>query len=150
MKQSLRTTIGVAIAFVACAWLGNASDGLAQERRAPRTVKTLWSDFDPRAEPLKTEVIRQWDEAGVRYRYVTFHVGRFKKADARVAAFYGFPLAKRSLPGLLHLHGGGQRASLNEVAFYAKRGYACLSINWGGREDGASQAGRRQYGLGSC
>jgi hypothetical protein len=37
-------------------------------------------------------------------------------------------------PGVLHLHGGGQRAFLHEVEFYAKRGYACLSINWGGRE----------------
>ena len=44
------------------------------------------------------------------------------------------PQGGKKLPGLLHLHGGGQRASLNEVEFYAKRGYACLSINWGGRE----------------
>ena len=29
---------------------------------------------------------------------------------------------------------GGQRAFQHEVEYYAKRGYACLSINWGGRE----------------
>jgi hypothetical protein len=51
-----------------------------------------------------------------------------------MAAFFGFTQGARRLPGLLHLHGGGQRAFLKEVEFYAKRGYACLSVNWGGRE----------------
>ena len=48
---------------------------------------------------------------------------------------------RKKLPGLLHLHGGGQRAFLKEVEFYAKRGYACLSINWGGREMEEAKAG---------
>lgn len=51
-----------------------------------------------------------------------------------MAGFDGFPLQETKLPGLLHLHGGGQRAFRHEVAYYAKRGYACLSINWGGRK----------------
>lgn len=51
-----------------------------------------------------------------------------------MAAFYAFPKGAKKTPALLHLHGGGQRAFLHEVEFYAKRGYPCLSINWGGRE----------------
>ncbi len=107
---------------------------LADEPKAPGTVKELWADFDPRKDPLDAKVVREWEKDGIVYRYVTFHIGTFKDKPARMAAFFGFPTGAKKLPGLLHLHGGGQRAVLHEVEFYAKRGYACLSINWGGRE----------------
>ena len=100
----------------------------------PRTVKELFADFDPRKDPLDVKVVREWEKDGVVYRYVTFHIGTFKGKPARMAAFYGFPKDGKKLPALLQIHGGGQRASLKEVEFYAKRGYVCLSINWGGRE----------------
>jgi len=101
---------------------------------APHTVKALWSDFDPRSDPLDIQVVREWEKDGIIFRYVTHHIGTFKGVKARMAAFYGFPKGSSTVPGLLHLHGGGQRAFLHEVEFYAKKGYACLSINWGGRE----------------
>lgn len=107
---------------------------LADEAKAPATVKELFADFDPRKEPLDTKVVREWEKEGIVYRYVTFHIGIFKGKPARMAAFVGFPRGAKKLPGLLHIHGGGQRAFLNEVEFYARRGYGCLSINWGGRE----------------
>ncbi len=102
---------------------------------APRSVAELWAEFDPRAEPLDVKTVREWDSAGITARTVTFQTGRFLGHPARMAAFYAFPKgASKRLPALLHLHGGGQRAFLHEVEFYAKRGYACLSLNWGGRE----------------
>jgi len=58
-----------------------------------------------------------------------------------MAAFFGFPENGKKLPALLQIHAGGQSASLMEVEFYAKRGYACLSINWGGREMEEAQDG---------
>lgn len=106
----------------------------ADEAKAPGTVEALWADFDPRQEALDAKVVREWEQDGIVYRYVTYHIGGFKGKPARMAAFFGFPQGAKKLPGLLHLHGGGQRAFLNEVEFYAKRGYVCLSINWGGRE----------------
>ena len=106
----------------------------AQEPKAPATVKELWVDFDPRKDEVDARVVRQWEQDGIAYRYVTYHIGIFKNKPARMAAFFGFPKGAKKLPGLLHIHGGGQRAFLKEVEFYAKRGYACLSINWGGRE----------------
>ncbi len=106
----------------------------ADEPKAPATVKELFADFDSCKDPLDTKVVREWEKDGIVYRYVTFHVGMFKDKPARMAAFYAFPKGAKKLPALLHLHGGGQRAFLHEVAFYAKHGYACLSINWGGRE----------------
>lgn len=101
---------------------------------APRTVETLWSDFDPRRDPLDSQLVREWDEDGIRFRYVTYHIGTFKGAKARMAAFYAFPRGGKKLPALMHMHGGGQRAFLDEVRFHARQGYACLSVNWGGRE----------------
>jgi dienelactone hydrolase len=106
----------------------------ADEQKAPATVKALWADFDPRKEELDAKVVREWEKDGIVYRYVTFHIANFKDKPARMAGFFAFPKGAKKLPGLLHIHGGGQRAFLNEVEFYAKRGYACLSINWGGRE----------------
>ena len=97
-------------------------------------VQALWADFDPRKEALDTRIVREWDKDGVVYRTVTLHVALFKGKPARMAAFFAFPKGAMKVPGLLHLHGGGQRASLHEVEFYARRGYACLSVNWGGRE----------------
>ncbi|MEC9031293.1 MAG: acetylxylan esterase [Planctomycetota bacterium] len=110
------------------------------EEDAPESVQALWAELDPAAEPLDVRVVRQWEEDGLVLRYVTFHIGTFKTRAARIAAFYGFPRDAERLPALLHLHGGGQRAFLHEVRYYARRGYACLSINWGGRElEGAMQ-----------
>ena len=108
--------------------------GSAEATEVPRTVVSLWADYDSRREPLDAKVARQWEEGGIVFRYVTYHIGIFKGVPARMAAFYAFPKGGRRLPGLLHLHGGGQRAFLSEVSCYAKRGYACLLINWGGRE----------------
>ncbi len=105
----------------------------SDQPKAPATVRALWSDVDPRKDPLEATVVRSWEKDGIVFRYVTFHIGIFKGTPARMAAFFGFPKGAKKLPGLLHLHGGGQRAFLHEVEFYARRGYACLSINWGGR-----------------
>jgi dienelactone hydrolase len=107
---------------------------LADEPKAPATVTELYADFDPRKDPLDAKLVREWETDGIVYRTVTFHVGTFKGRPARMAGFYAFPKGAKKAAGLLHLHGGGQRAFLHEVEFYAKRGYLCLSINWGGRE----------------
>ena len=101
---------------------------------APGTVDGLWRDYDPRAEPLDAEIAREWEEGGTTFRYVLYHIGTFKGKKARMAAFYAFPTGGKGLPGVLHMHGGGQRAFLHEVGYYAKRGYAALSVNWGGKE----------------
>lgn len=103
----------------------------------PMCVEELWADFDPRADPLEIELIREWRSDGMVFRHVRFLVGKFKGQPARMAAIYGFPEgAKEKLPAVMHIHGGGQRASLNEVRLLAVRGYAVLSVNWGGSGNG--------------
>lgn len=108
----------------------------------PKSVAELWGDFDPRKELLEVETIREWKADGMVLRVVRFRVGTFKGKAARLAAFYGFPEgAKEKLPAVMHIHGGGQRANLDEVKALVARGYAALSVNWGGREMEQAQLG---------
>ncbi len=101
----------------------------------PQTVAELWADFAELDKvPLDIEVLKEWELEGVVCRIVRYQVGVFKGAPARVAAFYAFPKGGTKLPALVELHGGGQSASLNSVVTYAKRGYASISLNWGGNK----------------
>lgn len=107
----------------------------------PQSVAELWSGYDPRLDPLETEVIREWTENGGVYRHVRFLVGTFKGQPARMTAIYGFPEGTQDrLPAVMHIHGGGQRGSLSEVKLLVARGYAALSVNWGGSGTGKAPA----------
>jgi hypothetical protein len=121
---------------LAAASLVHGGISLAAEA-VPQSVVELWAGYDPRLDPLETEVIREWKENGGIYRHVRFLVGNFKGQPARMAAIYGFPEnAEGKLPAVMHIHGGGQRASLSEVKLLVARGYAALSVNWGGSGSG--------------
>lgn len=98
----------------------------------PRNLDELWAGFDPRKDPLDTEVLKEWEQDGVVCRVVRYQVGVLKGAPSRVAAFYAAPKGASKIPGLVQLHGGGQSASLDSVVTDAKRGYASISLNWGG------------------
>ncbi len=103
----------------------------------PQSVQELWADFDPRKDPLDVEVIREWKEDGGVFRHVRYLIGHFKGRAACMAAIYGFPEgAEGKLPAVIHIHGGGQRAFLHEVKLLVARGYAALSVNWGGSGTG--------------
>jgi hypothetical protein len=107
----------------------------------PQSVAELWAGYDPRRDPLETELIREWKEDGGVYRHVRFLVGSFKGQPARMTAIYGFPeRAQDRLPAVMHIHGGGQRGSLSEVKLLVGRGYAALSVNWGGSGTGKAPA----------
>lgn len=108
-------------------------DSLVKFSRSPDTVDQVWNGYDPRQETLDQVTVRQWEEEGLILRYVTYRIGTFRGKNATMAGFFGYPDSQAELPALLHIHGGGQRASLREVKRYAKRGYAVLSVNWGGR-----------------
>lgn len=122
-------------AIAAMPWFGTNIAFAAEAM--PQSVQELWADFDPRLDPLEVEVIREWNENGGVFRLVRYLIGTFKGKPARMAAIYGFPEgAKEKLPAVLHIHGGGQRAFLQEVKLLVARGYAALSVNWGGSGTG--------------
>ncbi len=108
----------------------------AQPPEVPQTLDQLWAGFADldRTTPLEIELLKEWEQEGVVCRIVRYQVGIFKGAPSRIAAFYAFPKGGAKLPALVDIHGGGQSASLGNVVTCAKRGYACLSLNWGGNK----------------
>lgn len=137
MKRTL-AVIGVTIACLAgwpLGWRpGRAGESLPplESGRVPRTLDEMWGDYDPRAEPLEAETLAEWQRDGIVCRVIRYRIGTFKEAAATMVGVYAFPGEATRLPGLLHLHGGGQSASVDGVVADARRGYASLSINWGG------------------
>jgi len=113
-----------------------AKDSLAPvvSGKVPQDVASLWAGYDPKVEPLEIEVVREWEQDGLVARYLRYRIGTFKGKAAYMAAFYAFPEKGEDLPGVIHVHGGGQRASLTQVVYFASKGYAALSVNWGGKE----------------
>ncbi|MDO6605649.1 dienelactone hydrolase family protein [Arenibacter palladensis] len=99
----------------------------------PQTLEELWKDFDPRKEPLDTEVLYTWEEDGVEMQVLRYRIGVFKGEKAMMAAIYGYPKKGKNLPALVQIHGGGQYADYRAVLTNAKRGYATISIAWAGR-----------------
>ncbi len=93
----------------------------------------MWRGFDPRAEPLEVEVLKEWEEDGVVLKVLRYRIGVFKGKKARMAAVYGYPKGAKGLPGLVQIHGGGQYADYKAPLTNAKRGYASISISWAGR-----------------
>ena len=105
--------------------------------KAPTNFVEMWAGFDPRAEPLETETLLQWEEDGVVMRIVRFRIGVFKGKKATLAAIYGYPRqaanGAEKVPGLIQIHGGGQYADHKACLTNARRGYATVSIAWAGR-----------------
>jgi len=104
-----------------------------EDGKAPQTFEALWGPFDPRAEPLDVEVLKEWEEDGVVLNVLRYRIGIFKGQKAMMAAVYGYPKGGENLPGLVQMHGGGQYAHHNACLTNAKRGYATISISWAGR-----------------
>lgn len=112
------------LVFLASTVASNAQD-------VPQSVVQTWADFDPRLEPLETEIIRESMDDGTVLRHIRYVVGSFGGRKTRVAGFYAFPKVGRNLPGIVQLHGGGQRARPETVQFWASHGYAAIAVNWG-------------------
>lgn len=137
MKQTMNTMTRLTIALLLA--LAAALTTLAQETLppledgvAPKTLEQLWAGYDPRREPLGVQITKAWKQDGVRLRVVRYRIGIFKGQKSMMTAIYGYPEGGTNLPGLVQIHGGGQSASVNAVVTNAKRGYACISINWAG------------------
>ena len=100
--------------------------------QAPTTPEEVWSGYDPRSEPLEIQVSKHWTEAGARYTEFTFTGMTHEGSKVRVYAIGSIPEDKEPLPGILHIHGGGQTVNPQWLRFWNERGYAALTFNWGG------------------
>ena len=107
---------------------------------AQTKVQEFWDAYDARTAPLHVEAVRSWSDTTGHYQLVRFALGDLrgsnKSASPIIAAYYGIPKqasAAKRVPGILHLHGGGQRANKSRVTDWVKLGYAAISINWGAK-----------------
>lgn len=99
--------------------------------KVPQTLDEAWAGYDPSAEPIETEVLKEWTEGALTLQVVRYTIGTFKGKKSKMVGLYGFPTGQKKLPGLVEVHGGGQKASFDCVKSYASHGYAIISINWG-------------------
>ncbi len=93
----------------------------------------MWAGFNPLAEPLDIEILKEWEEDGIVLKVLRYRIGVFKGKKAMMAAVFGYPKGAKDLPGLVQIHGGGQYADYRAPLTNARRGYASISISWAGR-----------------
>lgn len=96
------------------------------------SARDLWRGYDPEALPLEVEVLQSWQEEGCTYEKLRFTGEIADGVKTRVFAIQGAPTEGKKRAGLLHIHGGGQTASLAWVKFWAKRGYVCVTFDFCG------------------
>jgi dienelactone hydrolase len=104
------------------------------------TPEAVWADFDPHEEPLDVEVLKRWTEHGAVWTEFTFTGMTHEGSKVRVYALSGVPEGRTKLPGILHVHGGGQTAHPQWLRFWNDRGYAAVTFNWGGAWPGRDKA----------
>jgi dienelactone hydrolase len=103
----------------------------------PYTDNELWSWYHPAilSDPVNTEWLTNWVESGISIWQIRYDLGPLTgsrtNAEPKIAAFYAYPVGGTNLPGLVQIHGGGQRAQVAEAKYWAQQGYAAICINWG-------------------
>lgn len=145
--SAVRSTLRILTAIVLL--LLSASLTLLQAADSPPTIRTsaeLWAGYDPRAEPLEIQVAKSWDEGAIHIDQLYFTGETWDKTKVRVFAYCGAPQQGNALPSILHLHGGGQTASLDWVRYWASRGYVCVSHDFCGKGPGRKDDMVTQWG----
>ena len=104
----------------------------AEDQGAMRSPADAWRGYDPQAIPLEVESIKAWGENGCQFEKLRFTAEVASGVKVRVFAIQGSPAAGPPQPGILHIHGGGQTASLDWVRFWAQRGYVAVSFDFCG------------------
>ena len=83
----------------------------------------------------------------IHIEQLSFTGETWEGVKVRVFAYRGAPAHGEKLPGVLHLHGGGQTASLAWVRYWAGRGYVCVSHDFCGPGPGRAPETVTQWGV---
>jgi dienelactone hydrolase len=110
------------------------------------TSRELWAGYDPRAEPLEVEIAKSWDEGNLHFDQVYFTGETWQETKVRVFAYRAAPKDGKKLPGVLHIHGGGQTASLGWARYWSGRGYVAVSHDFCGPGYGRAADHVTQWG----
>ncbi len=93
----------------------------------------LWRGVDVEQLPLDIQVIKSWEEEGCAYEKLTYVSEIADGTKVRIFGIRGVPKGAQRVPGILHIHGGGQTASLAWVQYWTRRGYACATYDFCGK-----------------
>lgn len=100
----------------------------------PADIPALWATFDATKDALDVEVLHQYKQSGVTVQMISYVVGIFKGKQVQMGGYLAFPTEiEGKLPGIVQIHGGGQRAMGDYALGIAQNGYVVLATNWGGR-----------------
>ncbi len=135
----MRPSIPIALLLFSAALSASAESPI-------RETGELWEGYDPRAEPLEIVLAKSWDENGIHLEQLTFTGETWAGVKVRVFAYRGAPIRGDKVPGVLHIHGGGQTASLDWVRYWAGRGYVCVSHDFCGPAPGRAAEMVTQWG----
>jgi len=114
-----------------------SNTGTVTMARIPYTDDELWTTYHDAilTDPLNTEWLTNWVDNGISIWQVRYGLGDWvgtrTNASPKIAAFYAYPVGGTNLPGLVQIHGGGQRGMWQMAKLWAEQGYAAISINWG-------------------
>jgi hypothetical protein len=100
-----------------------------------------WQDAWPVKAPLDIEWLGETEHDGVKVRALRYTGSIAGGEPQRIYALYALPPSSgpgQKVPAIVQIHGGGQTCETGNVAWFARRGYACLAFDWGGPRDGRS------------
>jgi len=101
-----------------------------------QTLKALTDRLMATGDRRVTRRVRHWKTADGAFSAFYFVSERCRGRPVEVYAVRGVPRGEGPLPGILHIHGGGQTANPDHVARLVRRGYVCLSLDWTGPAEG--------------
>lgn len=100
----------------------------------PEDIPALWAMFDSTKDPLEMNVLHEYEKESVTIKVISYVVGTFKGKKVRMGGYLAYPKdTADKMPGVVQIHGGGQRASADYALGIAQNGYVVLATNWGGR-----------------
>ncbi|MDF3059102.1 MAG: Acetyl xylan esterase (AXE1)/PhoPQ-activated pathogenicity-related protein [Rariglobus sp.] len=95
--------------------------------------KELFAVPDFNQLPPRVEIVSSKTQNGVVLQEVFFDGAPFNGQPTRIHGFYARPAGSAKYPAVVQLHGAGLEVLTTDAAlFYAKNGFACLSIDWAG------------------
>jgi dienelactone hydrolase len=118
-----------------CAWPGVVTVGGEDARSGLAAWQAAW----PVQAPLDIEWLGETEHDGVKVRALRYTGSIAGGEPQRIYALYALPPSAgpgQKVPAIVQIHGGGQTCQASNVAWFARRGYACLAFDWGGPRDG--------------
>ena len=93
----------------------------------------MWKGFDPRIEPLESEILKEWTQDGVVLRVLRYRIGILNGKKPGWLVYMVFQGRKQYTKAIADSWGGQYADHKAPLSNAKKRGYATLSIAWAGR-----------------